>query len=362
MELMHASHQWATRPNDQRFLTLEELHAHVSQRKSESWTASPPVKSLQMLPNPDKGLVVRAYDMARGQDTELTPTNWAFSQLCGYAKSPAAYMRQLPDELVAINLQWMIDHNPQREDALILAHSNGDQVLRAMTSLSYGRIWDQQVVELAQRINVNGNWKVPAASYSDRDPRRATTLYASDRDVFMFMVDPDHPIDIPGHSKPMFRGWMMWNSEVGSAVWGTMTFLYDFICDNRIIWGASNVKELTIRHTGGAPERFAYEGAGYLERYANEGTAEIVDAIVKAEHTDIPLKKEQTVEQWLRERGFTKAQAAASTNQVAQDTGSNPRSLWDIISGVTAYARSIPHTDERVQVERQAGDLMKFAQ
>ena len=36
------------------------------------------------------------------------------------------------------------------------------------------------------------------------------------------------------------------------------------------------------------------------------------------------------------------------------------RSLWDIINGVTASARAIVHTDDRVALEREAGKLMRF--
>ena len=35
------------------------------------------------------------------------------------------------------------------------------------------------------------------------------------------------------------------------------------------------------------------------------------------------------------------------------------KKLWDIINGVTAYARTIPHTDTRVDVETRAGKLLQ---
>ena len=132
------------------------------------------------------------------------------------------------------------------------------QSLRSLTSPNYGRIWDIQVVEAVERVNHDGMWKVPAASYSASNPKRATTLYASDRDVFIFLVDPDHAIEIG--DDVLFRGFYTWNSEVGSQVFGLSTFLYRYVCDNRMIWGASNVQEVRIRHTRGAPERFGYEG------------------------------------------------------------------------------------------------------
>ena len=34
---------------------------------------------------------------------------------------------------------------------------------------------------------------------------------------------------------------------------------------------------------------------------------------------------------------------------------------WDIVNGVTAYARSVPHTDDRVNLEKRAGKLMEIA-
>jgi hypothetical protein len=111
-------------------------------------------------------------------------------------------------------------------------------------------------------VNTDGRWVIPAASYTTKNPKRATTLYASDRDVFIFLVDPKNPVEVNGEQ--LFRGFMTWNSEVGSAVFGLTTFLYRYVCDNRIIWGATDVQELRIRHTGGAPERFAYEGEKYL--------------------------------------------------------------------------------------------------
>lgn len=355
--LTQASREWATRPDDQRFLTLEELAASVSQRKGESWTAAPLTKDLRVLPTEAGGLVVDVYDPTKGERRELTPTNWSFAQLAGNAAAPAAYLRKLPAELAAINLQWGLEHANPREEALVLARSNGSNELRAMTSTSYGRIWDIDVVKGVQKANESGRWHVPAASYSTKNPKRATTLYASDRDVFMFMVDEKNPIEHKGEQ--LFRGFMTWNSEVGAATFGLTTFLYRYVCDNRIIWGATDVNELKIRHTSGAPERFGYEGAKFLRRYAEESTAGVVAQIEAAKNAEIPTNPGtgKTVESWLQSRGFTKGQAKASVDAAQAEEGS-ARSVWDIVNGVTAYARSVPFTNERVALETAAGKLL----
>jgi hypothetical protein len=186
-------------------------------------------------------LAVEVYDPTRGERRLWTPSNWAFGQLAQYAGAPASYLRKLSAELAAINLQRGLERNAARADALILGQSNGENHLRAMTSTSYGRIWDHQVVEAVERVNGDGRWQVPAASYATTNPKRATTLYASDRDVFLFLVDPKNPVEVNGEI--LFRGFYAWNSEVGSATFGLCTFLYRHVCDNRIIWGATAVRE-----------------------------------------------------------------------------------------------------------------------
>lgn len=355
--LYAASKEWASRPDDQRYLSLEELKAAVLARKQECWTATPRCRDMRIIPAND-GLAIEVYDPSASQRRELYPTNWAFGQLSQYANAPAAYLRKLPPELAAINLQWGLEKSPIRDDALVLAQSNGSHYLRAMTSASYGRIWDYQVVQAVERVNHDGRWKVPAASYTTSNPRRATTLYASDRDVFIFLVDPNNSIEVNGEQ--LFRGFYVWNSEVGSATFGLTTFLYRYVCDNRIIWGATEVRELRIRHTGGAPDRFAYEGERYLRNYADESTAKLVEGIKAAQAKQIPTGKDQSVEQWLQGRGFTKAQAKASYETAVAEEG-RARSIWDIVNGVTAYARSIANTDDRVELETRAGKLMEYA-
>lgn len=358
--ITQASHEWATRPDDQRYLSLRDLKAAVARRKHESWTATPKMAELRALPTDDGGIGVELYDPTNGGRRTVIPTNWAFGQLAQCAGAPAAYLRKLPSELACINLQWGLEHNAMRDDGLVLGQTNGANTLRAITSTSYGRIWDHQVVEAVERVNFDDRWQIPAASYATTNPKRATTLYASDRDVFVFLVDPAHPVEVDGET--MFRGFYVWNSETGAATFGLTTFLYRYVCDNRIIWGATDVRELRIRHTGGAPQRFAYEGASYLRRYSEESTAKLVDAIRAAKAYEIPeATSKDGVSDWLADRGFSKAVSVAAVQTAVAEEG-QARSLWDVINGITAYARSIQHTNERVDLETRAGKLLQLAQ
>jgi hypothetical protein len=68
-------------------------------------------------------------------------------------------------------------------------------------------------------------------------------------------------------------------------------------------------------------------------------------------------RKEKCTRSGLTSRGFTKAQAKGSYEAAVMEEG-RARSMWDIINGVTAYARTIQNSDDRVALELQAGKLM----
>ena len=88
-----------------------------------------------------------------------------------------------------------------------LEADNGRVELRAVTGPDYGRIWDHELVAAVMKIAGNGigdtRWKVPGVldwATMTHNPfvdvtKDTTTLYASDRDVFLFLVDDTNPIE-----------------------------------------------------------------------------------------------------------------------------------------------------------------------
>src|SRR3546814_17706854 len=78
-----------------------------------------------------------------------------------------------------------------------------------------------------------------------------TTLYASDRDVFLFLVDDAHPIAaacLPnGDPDLFFRGFYAWNSKVGSKPPGIASFYLRAGCTTRNSCGSEEFEEKNIR-------------------------------------------------------------------------------------------------------------------
>lgn len=338
--------EWASRPADQRYLSLQELHDAVVARSSMSRVRN--VKHLE----------IKAYGTEDNEvivNTELGPkffTHWSFNQLSNIAGAPSGYLRKLSGPLAAACINEGLLKTDRDESQVMVA---GDET-RCFTGVNYGRIWDHEVTGAVMKVNEasGGLWKVPASSRATGNPKRATTLYASDRDVFIFLVDDQHPIEIDG--KNLFRGFYTWNSEVGSQVFGLATFLYEFVCDNRLIWGVSHKTELRIRHNSGAPERFITEGQRELVDYSQQSTTPIVEQIKRAQNIKLG-KDEDEVKEFLTKRGLTLA-SAKSVLETAKMESYDPTMAWSLTQAITANARRIEHTDARVMMERSAGKIL----
>lgn len=350
------SKQWASRPNDQRFLTLAALQAKVNERRSQYHVRDVALDCMQVQSTDDGDIVLQDKD--GGRPAHLT--HWATSQLCQRAGVPAGYLRKLPAELAVMNLQWSMETHESKaddgNDVKLLIQQNGETWLRAATSPTYGRIYDSDVVDGIVR-NIDQNvWSVPSASYSGEDPLRATTLYASDHDVFIFLVDEGKTIEAGGEA--LKRGFYCWNSEVGASTFGLASFTYDRVCDNRIIWGCGNFAELKIRHTSGGPHRFLQQAAPYLRRFAESSGKQIEATIVQAKATTVGKDKKSVLE-WMAARGFNKQQATKAYEKASQDPrGYNPSTVWGLVQGVTNAAHDIPYQDDRIEMEAKAGKLL----
>ncbi|MBP2449205.1 hypothetical protein JOH51_006713 [Rhizobium leguminosarum] len=231
------SSEWFSRPDDERYLSLGELYGAVKSRADRAHARTIESSAIRLEANRDNA--ERLELIVPGSQRPIAPTHWSYGQLCSLVGAPATYMRQLPAPLAAINLQHgLLNHRAELVKTLEM--DDGRVELRAVTGPDYGRIWDHELVSAVMKIAGNGTgdtiWKVPGlldwASMTHNPfvdiSKDTTTLYASDRDVFLFLVDDTHPIEagrLPnGEPDLFFRGFYAWNSEVGSKTLGIASF------------------------------------------------------------------------------------------------------------------------------------------
>jgi hypothetical protein len=354
---MQASHQWATRPDEERFTSLHEMLASMQARQAISRAAVVSSRRLQAVPTADnRGLVIEGPS-----GHQFAPTHWALGQAANLVSAPGAYLRSLPAPLAADCLNYGFQVERDAQDVQVLLTKNGDAVLRAMTGPRYGRVWDGDVVAaLIDRFGdgVTGDFRVPGifGQALDEVTKQNTTLYAGDRDCFIFLADEVNRLELPnrrdGQTGTLARGFFVTNSEVGAGALRVKTFLFDYVCANRIVWGAHELDEISIRHTASAPDRFLDEVAPALVSYAQATEASAVQVLRAAQ--DAKLDK---VDQFLAKR-FGPRVAQRVQHAHVLDEGRPIETIWDAVTGATAYARSIPYQADRVEFETQAGALL----
>ncbi|MCK1597943.1 DUF932 domain-containing protein [Bradyrhizobium sp. 164] len=365
--------EWFSRPADERYLSLTELHAAVRGRAERSRTRT--VESAAIRVEANRHESERLMLTLPGEAAPLAPTHWSFGQLASMVGAPSTYLRQLPAPLAAINLQYGLTSN-RAEQIKTLEVEDGRVELRAVTSPDYGRIFDHELVDAVQRIAGNGTgdtrWKVPGVldwSTGIYNPRvditkATTTLYASDRDVFLFLVDDLNPIEagkLPDGAPDLyFRGFYCWNSEVGAKTLGIASFYLRAVCQNRNLWGVEDFEEITIRHSKYAASRFTHEAAPALTRFANSSPAPFINGIRAARERIVACTDEERTE-FLRKRGFGKSETAKIIETVLAEEGRKPESIFDFVQGITAVARDKPCQDARLDLEAKAKKLLDRA-
>lgn len=371
--ISRVSSEWFSRPDDERYLSLTDLHASVRRRADQATTRIVESRQVRVEARSEDPEMLTL--IAPGDDTPIAPTNWSFGQLASLVGAPASYLRTLPAALAGINMQHgLLAH--RGEQVKLLQTDDGRTELRAVTGPDYGRIWDHELVSAVMRIAGDGvgdtRWKVPGVldwGSMVYNPHvdvssETTTLYASDRDVFLFLVDDLNPIEagrLPDGSPDLyFRGFYCWNSEVGAKTLGIASFYLRAVCQNRNLWGVEDFQEITIRHSKYAASRFAHEAAPALTRFANSSPMPFVNGI-KAAREKIVARTDEDRSDFLRNRGFSKAETARIIDTVLAEEGRKPESIFDFVQGITAVARAKPHQDARLDLEGRAKKLLDRA-
>jgi hypothetical protein len=334
--------------------------AHKQQLRSRSSVVSS--RRLEAVPDANdqrRGLMIE------GPNGPAEPTHWSFGQIASLVGAPASYLREVPAPIVADCINYGLRFSRDIDDVgLLLTQKDDDTIeLRAATGPRYGRVWNCEVADaLVERFGdgIHGNWRVPGEFGTDVVVTKDnTTLFASDRDMFVFLADEHNRIEVPGRrdgqAGQMARGFFVWNSEVGATTLGAGFFLFDFVCCNRIVWGARDYNEVRIRHTAGAPDRWLEEVAPVLTEYAAGSARPVLETIANAKQ-----KRLDDVDNFLAER-FGK-RMASDVKEIHMLEELRPiETLWDVTTAVTAYARNMPNSDRRIELERKAGEVLQLA-
>jgi hypothetical protein len=382
--LMAASSQWAKRPADERFWNLSDMRQSCESSRDGSAVATVPFAKLSAVGVGEDVCLVGP----EGRPAHFT--HYAFGQLAASAGAPAGYLRELPASVAAQALTASIERAAklERSDRSILFHKNGQLTARAILSDRYDRVWDADVVEMLEKLH---GWRTPAGRTPPgyEGPTRIATaddilpgqinlregseiapsgLYASDHDMFAFMVAPDRVVS-DGAGGSLMRGIFVRNSEVGDAALSVTFFLMQAVCGNHIVWNATGVHEIRVRHIGEGTMARAFRGfEAELRRY-HDAAPEEEAKIVAARNMVLGNSKDEVLSAILS-YAKTHSLPILSKGRVAEaltvaeehtDWYGNPRALWGVVAGLTQASQRTGFADDRSAVDKAAGKLLEMA-
>ncbi len=383
MNLFKASNQWSTRPDDERFASLQELHDAVCGYRASAAQAVVPFNSLRTEASDGEVMLVGKAS------TPARLTHRAFGQLATAIAAPGAYLRTLPATLAAQNLNHGLAKATDRSDRQVLFHQNGALLTRAITSNSYTRIWNNDITSRLFNLQAAG-WAVPPARPA-RDGQAGTRiateadvltgakhglsvkvgdliapagLYASDHDLFVFMVNDGVRISEPGNSDGLARGFFISNSETGAASFVVTRFLYRTVCGNHIVWGAKDISEFRLRHTGSADDRAFRELHGTITRYANESASMDEARISRAVSFRLGKDKDEMLDSLFGRKSLGLSRtvlAQAYQACIELEPGLDPLSAWGMAQGLTRISQDAKYGEDRVALDRAAGKVLAIA-
>lgn len=359
-----AQSQWFSRPADQKFSSVESLLAHVQGRRARTLETKAATGKL-VATNGGKVSIGLEGDASF---TGLLPTHHGFNQLASRLGYRADELRKLSDrpDLVVSVLNHLTAKKPLEGVKLMaverVATAGADPLapleadLAAVTGQDYGRIWDADVVEATQQLVERTEGRFFAPLDWGKEKR---SLFASDRDVFMFFCDGGSIVDGGGDRDQLHRGFYVWNSEVGTRTMGISTFLFRAVCGNFGIWGHEDVRVVKIRHTSGGPERFVTEAVPALNEFVHMSAKPLEARIKLAKQYALPAQQDDFLE-FFKKRGFTTAEVRRAVQHADVEEGGHGN-LWLMHNGFTASARHLAYADAALDLQTRAGRLMDLA-
>lgn len=397
--LYEASYQWANRPDDQRFASLQDMYDACRGYAQAAITATQAVGTMRVeVDNNDLLLVGKKNIPAK-------LTHYSFGQLSRVAEAPASYLRTLPATLAAQNINHGLKKlgkadggSTDGQNLQLLFHKNGSLVTRAITSESYDRVWNYELVAKIMSNLLPEGWRAPparpardgqagtrAATAADILPNQGdfglaikegdmiapAGLYASDHDMFVFLVNMASTIEDGG--KLLNQGLFLQNSEVGDCGLKLKRFIMDHVCGNHIVWGVSDVCEVNMRHVKGADVRQGETLKKAVAKWSILLNAEangdkIQSDIRKARSFEIAATKDEVVDalfKFANARNLTKL--GRKTLSAAYDLAEQsprygaPTTVWGMVNGLTELSQKTGYADERTDMDVQAGRIMEMA-
>jgi hypothetical protein len=335
VDLMRANTELYRRAPDERFASMQDLWTHCHNEKQQS---------TDRWKSPKEMILDNSMTLCAGMDGSFQMNDWSFSQVCkmaGVAKDTVNRLSQSTASLV-------LSETVPRGNKPLQIVTSGDTV-RSIHGTQYTRLWNADLLSMVREFAVD--FQPPQTGVNG-----ATGLYCGEQDMFVFMIDPLGWVEIDGENYA--PGFFLWNSEVGRRSLGIQTFWFQAVCQNHIVWDATEVVEWTRKHTANVGEGIP-QIRTIIERLVEKRDARkdgFVTVIRKAMQEKLGDDAEETLTA-LTKNGIGRSMAKKAL-EIAEKTGRF--TIWSLVDALTRIAGETQNAGDRIEADLKAAQLLEL--
>jgi hypothetical protein len=351
-----AHREWARRPPDERYASVEQLYDAARARRSGTEERITETVNLHV-----QAVAADALAIGDRQRQTSALTHWSFEQLAGLAGAPPTYLRTLPAPIAADAINYGLQRSARVEQQLF-ADANAPWTLHAITSPRYARVHhDELAGRVLDLMALHPSWHLPLG-YKDGvmgAERVPSGAYLGDRDMFLFLVDGNRDLDDPTDPTHagLFRGFILRNSDVGAAALTLDVFLFRMVCGNHIIWGFQRVTGFRRRHFGASIQDAWTTSLGNVCAALDADPSDDRTVLLRATSQELGPTRDAVIDAVV-ERLVVSQKQAAEAYTLAEVHERNPRSIWGYVQGLTRLSQRTPWQDNRFALDRAASRLL----
>lgn len=336
--LEKANQELFRRGPDECFASFDALYDHATQQQRSS-------KMVWIEPE-----ITKITDELELMDTlggwSVPFNDWSFAQTCRLAGVNKPTLDKLSHKTASQALNETLPAAGKPRQLLV-----NDRHIRSIHGVAYTRLWD---IELLDTIK-------PFCS-DFQPPQRAmdgtsTGLYAGEQDMFCFFIDPTGWVEIGGEA--FAPGFFIWNSEVGRRSLGVQTFWFQKVCQNHIVWDATEVIDFSRKHTTRVYSSLK-EIHRLIEQLAtkrDERRDGFAKVIRKAMSERLGSDAEEATKQ-LTKQGIPQ-QVIKEAMKIAEQQGGF--TIFSLVDALTRVSQQVTLAGNRVELDSKIGSLLSLA-
>jgi len=244
----------------------------------------------------------------------------------------------------------VLEETLPRADKPLQVLTTGSDV-RSIHGVAYTRLWNADLLDVVREFA--SDFTPPQTAMDDT----STGLYCGEQDLFAFMIDPTGWAEIDGEA--FAPGFFVWNSEVGKRSLGIQTFWFQKVCQNHIVWDATEVVDFSRKHTANVRDGLD-EIRCILERLVSrrDERRDSFAAVMKKAMTErLGSDADEVTKVLTGERiphGLIK-----DAMEIARQNGAF--TIFAMVDALTKLSQKVKYAGDRTELDARIGQLLALA-